>query len=352
MSSVKKSLFRKLKNYSAKLFLHENNGDLILGSIEPLIEVRNLAKHFPIKHGFWARQVGVVRAVDNVSLSINPGKTLGLVGESGCGKTTAGRALLRLIEPSFGEVLYRGTDILKVSPLEMRRFRRKLQIVFQDPYSSLNPRITVGGMLREILQFHKIVSRKQINDRVDELLVTVGLAPEYANRYPHEFSGGQRQRIGIVRALAVEPEFLVLDEPVSALDVSIQAQILNLLKDLQNKFKLSYLFISHALSVIDHIAENTAVMYLGRVVESGETSKIVAQPLHPYTKALIAAVPRPDPEQRQVREPLTGDVPNSLHPPSGCHFHPRCPMAKEECSTWKFHLKDMPDGRKVACILY
>jgi oligopeptide transport system ATP-binding protein len=249
-------------------------------------------------------------------------------------------------------VLYRGVDILKVTAEELRAYRRKLQIVFQDPYSSLNPRITVGGMLREILQFHKIATGNKINERVDELLNTVGLAPEYANRYPHEFSGGQRQRIGIVRALAVDPEFLVLDEPVSALDVSIQAQILNLLKDLQKKLGLSYLFISHALSVVDHISDETAVMYLGRVVESGETSKIVSDPLHPYTKALIAAVPRPDPALRHTSEPLAGDVPNSIHPPTGCHFHPRCPSARPECSTWVYELKDLADNRKVACLLY
>ena len=318
----------------------------------PLLEVKNLKKHFQLRKGFWGRQSSVVRAVDNVSLAINTGETLGLVGESGCGKTTAGRALLRLIEPTSGEVLYRGTDILKVSSQDLRRYRRKLQIVFQDPYSSLNPRITVGGMLREILQFHKLATGKKINERVDELLNTVGLAPEYASRYPHEFSGGQRQRIGIVRALAVDPEFLVLDEPVSALDVSIQAQILNLLKDLQKQFNLSYLFISHALSVVDHIAHNTAVMYLGRVVESGITSSIVSEPLHPYTKALIAAVPRPDPSERHIREPLAGDVPNSMNPPSGCHFHPRCPVATKDCSSWEYSLKELTDGRKVACIRY
>ncbi len=323
-----------------------------MSSTQPLLEVKNLQKHFPVSRGFWGKKAGTVRAVDSVSLSINSGKTLGLVGESGCGKTTAGRTLLRLIEPTGGEVLYRGTNILKASPAELRNYRRKLQIVFQDPYSSLNPRITVGGMLKEILQFHKIVPVKQISDRINELLGIVGLAPEYAHRYPHEFSGGQRQRIGIVRALAVEPEFLVLDEPVSALDVSIQAQILNLLKDLQKRLSLSYLFISHALSVVDHIADETAVMYLGRVVESGETSRVVSEPLHPYTKALIAAVPRPDPSMRQIREPLAGDVPNSMNPPSGCHFHPRCPQARPECSTWIYNLKEMPDGRKVACNLY
>ena len=321
-------------------------------SLQPLIEVKNLEKHFPITQGFWGKLAGVVRAVDRVSLTVYQGKTLGLVGESGCGKTTAGRALLRLIEPTGGEVIYRGTDVLKVSPRELRRYRRKLQIVFQDPYSSLNPRITVGGMLREILQFHKIAPANKIEGRVDELLDIVGLAPEHARRYPHEFSGGQRQRVGIVRALAVEPEFLVLDEPVSALDVSIQAQILNLLKDLQKKLNLSYLFISHALSVVDHISDETAVMYLGRVVESGPTPKIVAQPLHPYTQALMAAVPRTDPEQKVRREPLAGDVPNAMNPPSGCHFHPRCPVATPLCATWKYELKPTADGRKVACILY
>lgn len=318
----------------------------------PLLEVKNLVKSFHIKKGFRASHSGVVRAVDNVTFNVMPGKTLGLVGESGCGKTTAGRAILRLIEPNSGEVLYKGVDILKLSSRELRDYRRKLQIVFQDPYSSLNPRITIGSMLREILLFHKIVSRNNVEEKILELLAIVGMSAEYANRYPHEFSGGQRQRIGIVRALAVEPEFMVLDEPVSALDVSIQAQILNLLKDLQQRFHLSYLFISHALSVIEHISDETAVMYLGRIVELGPTSKIVADPLHPYTKALLAAAPRPDPDQRRVLEPLPGDVPNPASPPSGCHFHPRCAVAKQECAMWDYQLKDIADDRKVACIRY
>jgi len=322
------------------------------GNSDLLLEVSGLRKHFPIRTGFFQRLTGAVRAVDDVSLAVASGKTLGLVGESGCGKTTAGRSILRLIEPDAGKILFRGTDVMKLSGEDLRVIRRKMQIVFQDPYSSLNPRITVGGMLAEILRFHNLASGKRVKERVDELLDIVGLSRQYASRYPHEFSGGQRQRIGIVRALAVEPEFIVLDEPVSALDVSIQAQILNLLKDLQAKFNLSYLFISHALSVVEHIADEIAVMYLGRIVEYGKTDQIISNPLHPYTKALLAAVPRPDPDRAVIGEPLAGDVPSPAAPPTGCHFHPRCPVARPECSEWKYQLQPQSDGRKVACLLY
>jgi oligopeptide transport system ATP-binding protein len=323
-----------------------------VASNNSLLDVRQLQKYFPIRKGFLGRTSGWVKAVDGVSLSISSGKTLGLVGESGCGKTTAGRAILRLIEPSGGSVSFRGQDVLGLRGDDLRRLRRKMQIIFQDPYSSLNPRITVGGMLAEILRFHKLVSPDHIRERVNQLLEEVGLSPQYASRYPHEFSGGQRQRIGIVRALAVQPEFLVLDEPVSALDVSIQAQILNLLKDLQTRYQLSYLFISHALSVVEHIADEIAVMYLGRIVESGSTEAVIGTPLHPYTKALLAAAPRPDPDRRAESEPLGGDVPSPANPPSGCHFHPRCPVARPECQKWEYAMETVGDGRKVACIMY
>jgi len=321
-------------------------------SSDALLEVTALRKFFPIRRGFFQRLAGSVRAVDDVSLSIASGRTLGLVGESGCGKTTAGRAILRLIEPDSGEILFHGVDVAKMGGEDLRVVRRKMQIVFQDPYSSLNPRITIGGMLSEILRFHRLATGREVRGRVDELLDIVGLSPQYASRYPHEFSGGQRQRIGIVRALAVQPEFIVLDEPVSALDVSIQAQILNLLKDLQSKFNLSYLFISHALSVVEHIADEIAVMYLGRIVEYGKADQIISNPLHPYTQALLAAVPRPDPDRAIPSEPLAGDVPSPAAPPSGCHFHPRCSAARPECSSWKYDLKLNSDGRKVACLIY
>jgi len=323
-----------------------------IGEGQALLSVRGLKKYFPIRKGFWGRRAGDVKAVDEVSFDIHSGKTLGLVGESGCGKTTAGRAILRLIEPDAGVIRFRDEEVTTLQGESLQRIRRKMQIVFQDPYSSLNPRITIGGMLAEILRFHRIVPREQVPRRVLELLDTVGLSHEYAARYPHEFSGGQRQRIGIVRALAVEPEFIVLDEPVSALDVSIQAQILNLLKDLQLRFHLSYLFISHAISVVEHIADEVAVMYLGRIVEQGPADRVINDPLHPYTRALISAAPRPDPDYDAPRQILAGDVPSPASPPSGCHFHPRCPVAKPECSALPYFLKPLGDGRRVACLLY
>jgi oligopeptide/dipeptide ABC transporter ATP-binding protein len=316
------------------------------------LRVSHLKKFFPIHSGFFSRENGSVKAVDDVSFDIEEASTLGLVGESGCGKTTVGRTMLRLLSPSGGEVLFRGQDILKMNAADLRTMRRKMQIVFQDPYSSLNPRITVGAMLEEILKFHRIEYKGSMKEKIASLFETVGMAPEYASRYPHEFSGGQRQRIGIVRALAVEPEFMVLDEPVSALDVSIQAQILNLLKDLQTRYRISYLFISHALSVVEHISKRTAVMYLGRVVEMGETDDIISRPLHPYSKALLASVPRTDPSERANRHVLEGDVPSPANPPSGCHFHPRCPSARPECKTWTYNLKPVDGSRQVACLLY
>jgi len=319
---------------------------------EILLEVKGLRKFFPIRRGLFSRVVGNVKAVDGVSLSIKQGKTLGMVGESGCGKTTAGRSIIRLIEPSAGEVNFRGRNILNMGGQNLRDIRKQMQIVFQDPYSSLNPRITVGGMLSEILRFHNIVPKSQIKDKIADLLENVGLAPDYAGRYPHEFSGGQRQRIGIARALSVQPEFMVLDEPVSALDVSIQAQILNLLMDLQKRMNLTYLFIAHDLSVVEHISDEIAVMYLGRVVEVGPSQKIIYESLHPYTQALLKAVPSVDPDIKPEDDLLTGDVPSPANPPTGCHFHPRCPVAKPECKTWEFKMIQHSTDRKVACILY
>ena len=298
-----------------------------------LIEVRNLKKFFPIKRGLLSKTVGNVKAVNDVSFDIKPGETLGLVGESGCGKTTAGRSILRLIEPTAGSVKFEGKEVTKMNSSEMRALRRDMQIIFQDPYSSLNPRITVGGMLAEVIKFHRLrKTESEIRDRVEELLEIVGLRPEYARRYPHEFSGGQRQRIGIARALSVEPKFIVCDEPVSALDVSIQSQVINLLIDLQNKFGLTYLFIAHDLSVVEHISHRVAVMYLGEIVEISPAKELYSNPKHPYTQALLSAVPHPDPRRKSDRIILSGDVPSPANVPSGCNFHPRCPKVFADCS--------------------
>ena len=317
-----------------------------------LLSIEELKTHFPIRHGLWGRIVGQVKAVDGVSFDIPKHKTVGLVGESGCGKTTLGRSLLRLIEPTSGRVEFDGIEVLSLRGEELRRIRRRMQVVFQDPYCSLNPRITVGGMLAEILKFHRICFKSELQSRVAEILDRVGLSPQFANRYPHEFSGGQRQRIGIARALAVNPDFIMLDEPVSALDVSIQAQILNLLMDLQEQLGLTYLFIAHDLSVVEHIADEIAVMYLGRVVEHGTKADVIRNPLHPYTQALLASIPHPDPDLRKEYEPLKGDVPSPAHPPSGCHFHPRCLRSRPECSSWNFHSITADGRHSVACILY
>ncbi|EMT51218.1 peptide ABC transporter ATP-binding protein [Brevibacillus borstelensis AK1] len=320
--------------------------------MKPLLEVKDLKKHYPIKKGLFGKQVGAVKAVDGVSFSIQPGETLGIVGESGCGKSTTGRTILRLIEPTAGEVLFDGQDIRKLPPDEMRKFRTNMQIVFQDPYASLDPRWTVQRTLEEPLRTHLKLSEAEIKDRIAELMSVVGLAPYHASRFPHEFSGGQRQRIGIARALALRPKFVVCDEPVSALDVSIQAQVLNLMQDLQSQFSLTYMFISHDLSVVKFICDRVGVMYLGRMVEMAPTAEMFAEPLHPYTKALMSAVPVPDPEATRERIVLTGDVPNPQSPPTGCTFHTRCPYVMDSCRQAVPEWREVSPGRHVACHLF
>ncbi|MGH7505063.1 MAG: ABC transporter ATP-binding protein, partial [Longimicrobiales bacterium] len=292
---------------------------------DALLDVRDLRKHFPIHRGFLGRQVGAVRAVEGVSFHVRRGETLGLVGESGSGKTTTGRTVLRLIEPTGGSARFDGADVFAMDDDALRKLRRRAQIVFQDPFGSLNPRMTVGDAIREVLHVHGLARGRAAAERVAELLDTVGLREAHATRYPHEFSGGQRQRIGIARALSVEPDFIICDEPVSALDVSVQAQVLNLLEALQHRLGLAYLFIAHDLSVVEHVSDRIAVMYLGRIVELAETSELVARPTHPYTRALLSAVPVPDPAGTRERIVLRGDIPSPSAPPSGCPFHPRCP---------------------------
>src|SRR5438477_3596293 len=299
---------------------------------ETLLRVKDLVKHFPVKAGLLSRTVERVHAVDGVSFTIRRGETFGLVGESGCGKSTTGRCILRLIEPTSGEVSFQGRDLLSLGSDELRRFRRDMQIIFQDPYSSLNPRMTAGQIVEEPLIIHRIADRRGRRDRVAELLRLVGLEPEHAGRYPHEFSGGQRQRIGIARALALNPRFIVCDEPVSALDVSVQAQIVNLLQDLQEELGLTYLFISHGLSVVEHISTCVGIMYLGKLVEVASSEEIFHNPLHPYTRALLSAIPVPDPEMSHQRLPLKGDIPTAIEPPSGCRFRTRCPIAEARCA--------------------
>lgn len=297
----------------------------------PLLEVKGLKKHFPIKGGVLGRTVARVYAVDDVSFTMKHGQTLGLVGESGCGKSTLGRSVLRLYEPTAGSVVFDGVDVLALSPSDLRKKRRDMQIIFQDPFSSLNPRMTIGSILAEPFVIHKLGTGKEIQANVKRLLETVGLPAEASDRYPHEFSGGQRQRIGIARAIALNPKLIVADEPVSALDVSIQSQILNLLVDLRKKFNLSYLFVAHDLAVIEHISDVVAVMYLGKIAEYATSEDLYARPSHPYTKALISAIPVPDIEKKSVRQILKGDVPSPISPPSGCYFHPRCPVATDKC---------------------
>lgn len=317
-----------------------------------LLEVTDLKKHFPLKKGFFFGDKGRIRAVDGVSFIIDQGETLGLVGESGCGKTTTGRLILRLIEPTGGDVYFEGHRVFQSSPEEMRLLRRRMQIIFQDPYSSLNPRMTVGEIVGEGMVVHKLYSKQERRDRLADLLVKVGLSPEHADRYPHEFSGGQRQRIGIARALALNPKLIIADEPISALDVSIQAQIINLLQDLQEEFGLTYLFIAHDLRVVEHISNRVAMMYGGKIVELAESRELYSHPLHPYTQALLSAVPVPDPTRRRHRILLQGDVPSPINPPPGCRFHPRCPKRIARCDQEEPVLKDVGRGHYVACHLY
>ena len=318
----------------------------------PLLSVQDLRTWFPIRQGLISKVTGHVKAVDGVTFDIGPGETLGLVGESGCGKTTVGRTLLRLIPATAGQVRFNGKDVFSLGGGDLRALRRDMQIIFQDPYSSLNPRLDVRTIVGEALEVHGLARGQELEDRVAELLRQVGLPPEAARRYPHEFSGGQRQRIGIARALALNPKFIVCDEAVSALDVSIQAQIINLLEDLQSQLGLTYLFISHDLGVVRHISDRVAVMYLGRIAEIGTTDQIFDDPRHPYTRALLSAIPQADPSKRRPRVPMTGEVPNPINPPPGCAFHPRCPAAQDRCRAGeRVAAHEVAPGHHVACVL-
>jgi len=317
-----------------------------------LLEIRDLKKHFAVGEGLFSRNKGVLKAVDGVNLTVEEGETLGLVGESGCGKSTLGRTILRLIEPTGGEVFFQGKNLLALSQRELRDMRRQMQIIFQDPYASLNPRMRVGDIVGEGLEIHKLAKGKAKRERVFELLHQVGLREEHYDRYPHEFSGGQRQRIGIARALAVNPKFIVCDEPVSSLDVSIQAQIINLLQELQEKMHLTYLFISHDLRVVEHISHRVAIMYLGKVVEIAKSDSIYQDAKHPYTKALLSAVPMPDTSKKKERVILEGDVPSPVNPPSGCTFHPRCSYREAICDKTEPPLEFTAGGHGVACHVF
>ncbi len=320
--------------------------------MDPLLEVNDLKVHFPITKGIFSRTAGYVYAVDGVSFNLKAGETLGIVGESGCGKTTTGLAILRLIDPTDGQVRFQGKDMSRYTKQEKLNLRREMQIIFQDPYSSLNPRMTLNRTLADPMKIHGLYSGSEREDRVAYLLRKVGLTPEHGRRYPHEFSGGQRQRIGVARALALNPQVIIGDEPVSALDVSIQAQIINLLIDLQEEFDLSYIIISHDLAVVEYICDRIAVMYLGKIVEMAAYRKLYTTPMHPYTDALLSAVPIPDLDAKSERVILGGDVPSPINPPSGCRFHPRCPKRMDICPNEEPHLKDLGDEHWVACHLY
>jgi len=322
---------------------------------ETLLSVNDLKVHFPIKRGVFSRTAGYVYAVDGVSLTLKKGETLGVVGESGCGKTTAGMAILHLLKPTSGKMVYKGKDISQISHMskpELMALKKEIQIIFQDPYSSLNPRMTLRRIIRDPMKLHGMYKNRELDERVDYLMGTVGLSPEQGNRYPHEFSGGQRQRIGIARALSLNPKIIIADEPVSALDVSIQAQIINLMINLQKEFDLSFIFIAHDLAVVEHTCDRIAVMYLGKIVEESTYSDLYHNPKHPYTKALLSAIPIPDPRATQKRTILKGDVPSPRHPPSGCSFHPRCPERMDGCDHDEPVQKDIGDGHYVACHLY
>lgn len=330
----------------------DNERNQLSSQTENLLEIQNLKTYYPVKGGFLKRTVGNVKAVDNVSFEIKKGETLGLVGESGCGKSTAGRTILRLLKPTDGKIIFEGKDITNLRGKSLRDIRKDLQMVFQDPYASLNPMQMVGDIIAEPIYNYTKKSKPELKKEVMDLLEKVGLPPDAYYKYAHEFSGGQRQRIGIARALALRPKLIIADEPVSALDVSVQSQVLNLLKDLQKEFDLTFLFIAHDLSVVKHMSDRIGVMYLGNMVEVSEKDSLYAEPLHPYTQALISAIPSPDPRLKKERIILKGDVPSPLNPPSGCPFHPRCPMAMAECSQAKPVLKEVRPGHRVACHLY
>lgn len=320
--------------------------------MKPLLEVTNLKKHFPIKKGLLLKEVGSVKAVDGVNFQIMPGETLGLVGESGCGKSTLGRTLIRLYEPTEGQILFQGKDFCSVKGEELRKTRKDIQMIFQDPFASLDPRMTIAQILAEPFKVHNLFTQKEREDKVKELMEIVGLKTSYLNRYPHEFSGGQRQRISIARSIMLNPQLVIADEPVSALDVSIQAQILNLMEDLQEKFNLTYLFISHDLSVVEHICDRIAVMYLGKIVELATREELFSNPQHPYTQALIEAIPRVGRGKRKMKSALSGEVPSPINPPKGCHFNPRCPKVFAGCDSVYPTLKEVRPQHYVACGLY